>query len=55
MVNDLEFPEDFPVGKYQLCVSNASTVIGTFEPVVLDLVVYAPGGIELLRKGGKKK
>jgi hypothetical protein len=36
-------------------VSDASKVIGTFEPVQVELNVYTPGGIELLKKGGKKK
>jgi len=55
VVNDLEFPEDFPPGKYTIQVSDASQVIGTFAPLALELMIYAPGGIEALKKGGKKK
>lgn len=55
VVQDLEFPEDFPAGRYTLQVTSASQVIGSFDTLLLDFMVYAPGGIELLRKGGAGK
>lgn len=55
VVSNLEYPEDFPPGRYLLQVRDDSETIGSFIPVQIEINIMVPGGAELLKKGAKKK
>lgn len=51
-MSGIEYPEDFPPGKYFYLVENGSNshVPGTFEKLEIEVNIYAIGGLEALKK-----
>jgi hypothetical protein len=55
-VMGLEYPEDFPPGKYFFVIENGSSasVPGNFDKLEIEANILAVGGLEALKKQKKK-
>jgi hypothetical protein len=55
LLSALEYPEDFPPGKYYYLVENESAKVpGAFDKLEIEVNIYGVGGLEALKKQKKK-